>query len=259
MVRVHTVGFVQSQFPIVPRQQSGGTVFKSFQSQWTELDQLPQIWGPVSTVPKSTSRPPFSVSRVVDIVIAAVAILLLLPLMIVVAIAIAVTEGGPIIFRHRRVGYGRTQFECFKFRTMHVNSAKILADHLVANPAARLEWQLSQKLQKDPRVSALGLFLRVTSIDELPQLFNVLRGDMAIVGPRPVVTAELRHYGRYARFYFAVRPGITGLWQVSGRSDTSYRRRVAYDVTYVRSRSFLTDMKILARTVPAVVSAKGSY
>ena len=179
--------------------------------------------------------------------------------MITIALAIKFSKGGPVLFRHRRVGYARRQFECFKFRTMHVNSARILADHLDANPSARHEWQLSQKLQNDPRVSALGLILRVTSMDELPQLFNVLRGDMALVGPRPVVTAELRHYGRYARYYFAVRPGLTGLWQVSGRSDTSYRRRVAYDVTYVRSRSLAIDFGILARTIPVVITAKGSY
>lgn len=234
-------------------------MFKSFQHQWTELDQQPLPWGPVSPLPIGGVRPPFTVSRALDIVIATLAIAFLLPLMITIALAIKLTEGGPVLFRHRRVGYGRRQFECFKFRTMHVNSAKILADHLAANPAARQEWQLSQKLQNDPRVSALGLILRTTSMDELPQLFNVLRGDMALVGPRPVVTAELRHYGRYARYYFAVRPGLTGLWQVSGRSNTSYRRRVAYDVTYVRSRSLVTDFKILARTIPAVMTAKGSY
>lgn len=234
-------------------------MFKSFQNQWTELDQQPLPWGPVSPVPTSGSRPPFTLSRMLDIVIAVCGIVFLLPLMISIAVAIKLTEGGPVLFRHRRVGYARRQFECFKFRTMHVNSAKILADHLAADPAARQEWQLSQKLQNDPRVSALGLFLRVTSMDELPQLFNVLRGDMALVGPRPVVTAELRHYGRYARYYFSVRPGLTGLWQVSGRSNTSYRRRVAYDVTYVRSRSLVTDIKILFRTIPAVVMAKGSY
>ena len=234
-------------------------MFKSFQNQWTELDQQPLPWGPVSPVPAGGAKAPFTVSRGVDIVIALTAILFLLPLMITIALAIRLAEGGPVLFRHRRVGYGRRQFECFKFRTMHVDSAQILAEHLAANPAAREEWQLSQKLQNDPRVSTLGLILRITSMDELPQLFNVLRGDMALVGPRPVVTAELRHYGRYARYYFAVRPGLTGLWQVSGRSDTSYRRRVAYDVTYVRSRSLGTDFKILLRTLPAVLTAKGSY
>ncbi|HEY6868690.1 MAG TPA: sugar transferase [Novosphingobium sp.] len=234
-------------------------MFKSFQNQWTELDQQTLPWGPVSPVPMGGKHPPFSASRALDILIASCAILFLLPLMIVIAVAIKLTEGGPVFFRHRRVGYSRRQFECLKFRTMHVNSARILADHLAANPAAREEWQLSQKLQNDPRVSPLGLFLRVTSMDELPQLFNVLRGDMALVGPRPVVTAELRHYGRYARYYFAVRPGLTGLWQVSGRSNTSYRRRVAYDVTYVRSRSIATDFGILARTIPAVMMARGSY
>ena len=142
---------------------------------------------------------------------------------------------------------------------MHANGDQLLADLLAADPAAREEWNRDHKLRRDPRVSTIGSFLRKTSLDELPQLLNVLAGTMSIVGPRPIVQAEAQRYGRYFSAYCQVRPGITGLWQVSGRNSTSYRRRVACDVAYVRSKASITDLQIMVRTIPAVCFARGAY
>jgi len=163
------------------------------------------------------------------------------------------------IFVHRRIGKGGQTFPCLKLRTMVRDSEERLRRHLEADPAARAEWAMDQKLRADPRITPLGQFLRKSSLDELPQLVNVLAGHMSLVGPRPIVEAEVVRYGRYFRFYCAVRPGITGLWQVSGRNDTSYRRRVAMDTVYSRRRSIGTDISILVRTVPAVLASKGSF
>jgi lipopolysaccharide/colanic/teichoic acid biosynthesis glycosyltransferase len=140
---------------------------------------------------------------------------------------------------------------------MVVDSEKRLEELLRSDPSAAFEWHMHQKLRNDPRITPLGAFLRKTSLDELPQLINVLVGHMSLVGPRPIVVAEAPRYGRYFKFYCAVRPGITGLWQVSGRNDVSYRRRVAIDTLYVRSRSIFVDLAILTRTLPAVLSARG--
>ena len=150
-------------------------------------------------------------------------------------------------------------FKCLKFRSMLVDADRRLQELLAQDPVARAEWERDHKLRDDPRITALGSFLRRSSVDEIPQLFNVLRGEMSLVGPRPIVAAEVPRYRRYINHYCSVTPGITGLWQVSGRNDVSYRRRVALDVTYARSKSLLFDLKILAATVPAVLLRKGSY
>ena len=142
---------------------------------------------------------------------------------------------------------------------MRVNADAILRDHLSADPEARREWEATYKLRDDPRITPIGMLLRKLSFDEFPQLLNVLAGDMSIVGPRPIVDAEVPRYGRYIRHYCRVRPGLTGLWQTSGRSDTSYRRRVAMDVSYVERKSLAFDAWLLCKTVPAVVFARGSY
>ncbi|MEO5599170.1 MAG: sugar transferase [Novosphingobium sp.] len=194
-----------------------------------------------------------------DVAFAAVALVALAPLMILIVICIRLTDSGKVMFRHERVGRAGKPFGCLKFRTMHEGSDEILAKHLENNPAAQIEWDRTFKLTKDPRVSLLGLVLRKTSLDELPQLINVLRGDMSLVGPRPVVAEELLQYGKYMRYYLSVRPGITGLWQVSGRNDTTYRRRIACDVIYVRGYGFTTNVAILVRTVPVVLFGRGAY
>lgn len=201
----------------------------------------------------------FSGARVLDLSVAGIALMFFLPLVLGIALAIAVTSPGPIFFAQRRIGKGGRRFRCLKFRTMAVDAEARLADLLAASAEARAEWQRDHKLKSDPRITLVGRLLRKSSLDELPQLLNVLRGEMKLVGPRPIVEAEAHRYGRYFEHYCRLRPGITGLWQVSGRNNTTYRRRVALDVAYSRSSSLILDIKILAMTIPSVAFAKGSY
>ena len=209
---------------------------------------------------RSVNRIDFDVggARMLEIVLCVAILVFFAPLMIVVALLIKLGDGGPILFAHPRIGrFGRT-FPCLKFRSMAVNAEAQLQALLARDPAARAEWERDHKLTVDPRITALGQFLRRSSLDELPQLFNVLRGEMSLVGPRPIVQAEVARYRRYFRYYCQVRPGITGLWQVSGRSDLRYRRRVALDVVYARSRCLGLDFKILLATAPAVLARRGA-
>ncbi|MDZ4363660.1 sugar transferase [Brevundimonas sp.] len=198
-------------------------------------------------------------TRAIDVVVCLVALAILLPFAVIFAVAIKLQDGGPILFGHMRIGRDGRLFRCWKFRSMVVNAEQKLAALLARDPAARAEWEADHKLRNDPRITWLGNFLRKSSIDELPQLINVLRGEMSLVGPRPVVQAEALRYGRYFREYCAVRPGITGLWQVMGRNDVSYRRRVALDVAFVRSQSVSLYLTILILTVPAVFGRSGVY
>lgn len=191
--------------------------------------------------------------------LAVVALLFCLPLMVLVALSIWSYDRGPIFFAHRRIGLNGRTFPCFKFRSMAVDAEARLETLLAQDLQARAEWERDHKLRDDPRITKLGLFLRKTSLDELPQLFNVLRGEMDLVGPRPIVDGEIPKYGRRFKQYCKVRPGITGLWQVSGRNDTSYRTRVAMDCIYAKSKSPTFDLWVLAATVPAVLLRKGSY
>jgi len=199
-----------------------------------------------------------AVKRSIDVTVAGGALLLLLPLLALVAATVWLGDGKSPIFRHTRLGRNGRPFGCLKFRTMVVDAEAALAAHLAANPAARAEWAATHKLTDDPRVTALGRVLRKTSLDELPQLFNVLRGDMSLVGPRPIVQAEVAHYGAAFTPCFSVPPGVTGLWQVSGRSDTTYEERVALDLDYAAHWSLKRDLIILVRTVPAVFAQRGS-
>jgi undecaprenyl-phosphate galactose phosphotransferase len=185
-------------------------------------------------------------------------LLLLSPLMLVVAMLIWRGDGAPIVFAHYRVGHRGKLFQCFKFRSMYRDSERMLADLLRADPSAQAEWARDQKLANDPRVTPIGKFLRKTSLDELPQLFNVLRGEMRLVGPRPITVIELDRYGRERWHYLAVRPGITGLWQVSGRNDLTYSERVTLDREYVENRSLWLDLMILWRTVSVVLNRDGA-
>lgn len=191
--------------------------------------------------------------------IALLALLFLLPLMIVVAVAVFMHDGGPVIFAHRRVGRDGRIFSCLKFRSMAIDAERRLNEVLRNDPSAREEWERDHKLRQDPRVTKLGDFLRRTSLDELPQLLNVLRGEMSLVGPRPIVDAEISKYGRRFKYYCAVKPGITGLWQISGRNDTTYRARVAMDCVYAKTRTVSLDLAVLFFTIPAVLSRRGSY
>lgn len=196
--------------------------------------------------------------RLADVTLAGLLLILLLPLLLLI-VGLIRLDRGPALFRQTRVGAGGVPFTCLKFRTMRINSEALLAEALAADPAARLEWALDRKLRADPRVTAVGAFLRKSSLDELPQLFNVLKGEMSLVGPRPIVPDEVERYGRHYARYCKVRPGITGLWQTKGRSNVPYKRRVAYDVAYVRHHCMLLNLQILVKTVPIVLLRKGSY
>lgn len=199
-----------------------------------------------------------TVKLVFDITVASILGILLLPVFAVFAMAIA-SDGGPVFYRHRRIGRNGRPFGCLKFRTMAPKADSMLAPYLAAHPEAAAEWSRSFKLRDDPRVTRIGRFLRATSLDELPQVFNVLRGDMSLVGPRPVTAQELDFYGRDVVFYLETRPGMTGLWQVRGRSNTSYADRVLYDVWYVKNWSLWHDLAILANTVPVVMHRIGAF
>jgi exopolysaccharide production protein ExoY len=197
--------------------------------------------------------------RALDVIGAGVGLVLLAPFFLMVALMVR-ADGGPAFFAHQRVGRGGKLFGCLKFRSMVIDSQARLEALLTGDPAARAEWEATRKLKNDPRITPIGRFLRSTSLDELPQLINVLLGEMSLVGPRPVQEAEIiRYYGASAAHYMAVRPGITGLWQVSGRSETSYESRVALDVAYVSRPSLLADLSILLRTPVAVLSRRGAH
>lgn len=195
--------------------------------------------------------------RVVDVIGTIVLATVFSPL--IIAVVLVLSRTGGVLYKHRRVGAGGRVFECLKFRTMIPDAERVLKDILASDDALKAEWVLNHKLRNDPRVTWIGRFLRKTSLDELPQLWNVLRGDMSLVGPRPVVREELLRYGRSASTYVLTRPGITGLWQTLGRSHTEYRRRVAMDVYYIRNQTFWLDLWILARTTTVVLGGSGAY
>lgn len=199
-----------------------------------------------------------TVHRQLNQLAAAVLLLVCSPLMLAVALLIMRRDGAPVFFGHYRVGLQGRLFRCYKFRTMYRNSAIMLTELLENDPVARAEWARDQKLSNDPRVTPVGRFLRRTSLDELPQLFNVLRGEMALVGPRPITVNELSRYGLVRWVYLSVLPGMTGLWQVSGRSNTTYEQRVALDREYVDLRSLRLDLSILLKTVRVVVARDGA-
>jgi exopolysaccharide production protein ExoY len=191
--------------------------------------------------------------RVIDIILAVSGIVLLAPLLIICFAATILTSPGPALFRHKRVGFNGKYFGCLKFRTMVTDAPECLRQLLDSDPVAAAEWAANRKLRHDPRVTAIGSILRKSSLDELPQLFNVLTGDMSIVGPRPVTDEELIRYSNNISAYLACRPGITGLWQVSGRSTTTYSKRVACDTFYARNWSMALDAKILIVTIPSLL------
>jgi exopolysaccharide production protein ExoY len=196
--------------------------------------------------------------RALDVLLSSAALVVLSPVILTVAALVRMNLGGPIIFAHERIGHNGVPFKCLKFRTMVVDADVRLKEHLAQNPEMAREWQETRKLRNDPRVTRLGLLLRKSSLDELPQLLNVIRGDMSCVGPRPIVAAELDRYGGARNCYLSARPGITGLWQVSGRSNLQYDERVNLDRQYVENWSLALDLKIMARTIPAVLSANGT-
>ncbi|MFA7412980.1 MAG: sugar transferase [Rhizobium sp.] len=194
-----------------------------------------------------------------DVFIASMALLVLCPIFLMLMALVKFSDGGRVFYGHCRIGHSGRPFRCLKFRTMREDGDRILKKYLETNPSAYEEWRATRKLQHDPRVTIVGGVLRKLSLDELPQLINIIRGEMSIVGPRPIVEDELEFYDAAAHYYLRTRPGLTGLWQVSGRNDVSYESRVALDSHYVENWSLITDIKIIGMTVPAVCLARGSY
>ncbi len=200
-----------------------------------------------------------TVKRCMDIIGASLLLVVLSPVLLILSLLIRGGSSEPVLFAQPRVGRHGRPFKCYKFRTMIVGADQVLQDLLNADDRLRTEWEISQKLRRDPRVTRIGNILRRSSLDELPQLFNVLIGDMSLVGPRPVLPEQVIYYGRSARWYYAMRPGMTGLWQVMARGNKDFRRRVALDCFYVRHVSLRMDFVILLKTIGVVVSGRGAY
>lgn len=219
------------------------------------------IWlGPVSAAFHRVQSKRYELAkRALDLAIVALLSPIIGVLFLLIGLVVALTSRGPILYTQQRLGRHGRPFTIFKFRTMKQDAEQVLAEHLLADPWACLEWFENHKLREDPRVTVCGKFLRRTSLDELPQLINVLRGEMSLVGPRPIVWAEREKYGERFCFYSAAIPGVTGLWQVSGRCDVTYSTRVALDEYYVRHWSLKRDLMILLRTPRAVWSRDGAY
>jgi lipopolysaccharide/colanic/teichoic acid biosynthesis glycosyltransferase len=206
------------------------------------------------------ARTPFGgvLKRAFDVLMTAPALALLAPFLFLFALAVKIQDGGPVFFVQQRVGYGGRPFPCLKFRSMILQAEERMEALLRDDPEAAREWREKQKLTNDPRVTPVGVFLRVTSADELPQLINILRGDMSIVGPRPILPDQIDDYGPTFSRYCAARPGLTGLWQVSGRNETTFRRRAELDQVYLRDWNLLTDLSLLGRTVDVVMRKRGA-
>lgn len=197
--------------------------------------------------------------RAMDLVLAIPVLVLVSPLLMAIFVLLKIFDPGPALFTQQRIGRDGRSFVVYKFRTMRVDAAERL-EHLLANdPTAAAEWAKYQKLRNDPRVTLLGRFLRKSSLDELPQLLNILRGEMSVIGPRPVTAGEMQRYGADMPFYTAVRPGVLGLWQVRGRNKLTYPQRIAYDVEYVKTWSVWQDVKIMLEAIPVVLMGKGAY
>lgn len=198
--------------------------------------------------------------RTFDILFSLFVLVITAPMLLLIALSIRFFSKGKVVYAHERIGRGGKTFRCLKFRTMYADADQRLIEILANNPEMRKEWEQNHKLKNDPRVTPIGKFLRKTSLDEFPQFFNVLRGDLSVVGPRPVVRSEIQnHIGSKASTILSVRPGITGLWQVSGRSDTSYATRIKLDEKYIQEQSLLLDLKLILKTIPCMVWSKGAY
>ncbi|OPX92329.1 undecaprenyl-phosphate galactose phosphotransferase WbaP [Pelotomaculum sp. PtaB.Bin117] len=205
------------------------------------------------------SRTNIFLKRAFDLTAGAVVLLLLLPVMAAIALAVKLDSPGPAVFAHRRIGRGGREFMCYKFRTMVVDAQEVLDKLLKENPVLCEEWERDFKLKDDPRITRVGRFLRKTSLDELPQIFNVIKGEMSLAGPRPIVRKEIEKYKENIKYFYQVRPGLTGLWQVSGRNEIEYDERVQLDAWYVRNWSLWLDITLLLRTVAVVTARKGAY
>ena len=229
-----------------------------FSSYWVSEKLVGGHWG-LEVCQRALLPEHLRLKRCFDLVLCVLIAPIVIPLVAIIALAVWVGSPGPVFFGHRRIGRGGRSFRAWKFRSMVVDGDAILARHLADNPAAQEEWDRTYKLTADPRVTRVGAFLRKSSLDELPQLWNVLCGEMSHVGPRPIVDGEIERYGDSFELYKSVDSGLTGLWQVSGRNDTSYTERVTLDTFYARNWSIWLDLCILFRTIGAVVFRKGAY
>lgn len=230
---------------------------------WTQTLVSPVrriIFRAVGMSKKTARTPKLRIKRMLDLIICVIGMPLILPLGLLLALLVYIDnpKAGPI-YRHQRLGKDGKTFKIYKFRTMVPDADSMLESYLQENPEYAEEWKQQQKLKHDPRLTTLGRFLRKYSLDELPQIINILEGDMTLVGPRPIVANETYKYGRYFEEYCLVRPGLTGLWQTSGRNNTTYAQRVAYDHFYINNWSIWLDLWILAKTVPAALSGNGAY
>ncbi len=200
-----------------------------------------------------------ALKRAMDLVLTFTVLALAAPVLLLIYVALKISDPGPALFRQLRVGRDGRTFTVYKFRTMRVDAAARLEQLLATDPEAAAEWAEFQKLKNDPRVTLLGRFLRKSSLDELPQLLNIVRGEMSVIGPRPVTSGEIHRYGADYPYYTAVRPGVLGLWQVKGRNKLTYPERIAYDVQYVKTWSIWQDIKILFMAIPVVLLGLGAY
>jgi lipopolysaccharide/colanic/teichoic acid biosynthesis glycosyltransferase len=200
-----------------------------------------------------------AIIRLMDISFSILGLLFLLPALFVVALLVKSYDNGPILYKQTRIGLNGKTFGCYKFRSMRTDSAERLAQILATSPEAKAEWDRDHKFKNDPRITPIGRFIRKTSLDEFPQLWNVIKGEMSLIGPRPIVACEVKKYAKSFRYYTSTKPGISGMWQVSGRNETTYSRRVALDRLYAKKYGVLIYLYILVATIPAVLFQKGSY
>lgn len=214
-----------------------------------ELDEA------INKVNKKDKTIYLKIKRLFDIVMASSALIAFLPIFLLLVLLIRLDSSGAAIFGHKRIGKDGKEIKVYKFRSMVINAQEVLEKF---TPEQKREFEKNFKLENDPRITRIGNFLRKTSLDELPQLINIIKGDMSIVGPRPIVKAEIPKYGKYAEKMFSVTPGLTGHWQANGRSDTTYDERVAMDMYYIDNRSFSLDIKIIFQTVVSVITKKGA-
>lgn len=214
---------------------------------------------PARVIMETRRKPRQALKRSLDIILCCAAMPIILPLGLLLALLVIMSSKGPAIYKHERIGKNGRPFTIYKFRTMVENADLALNQCIEQNPALAQEWEENHKLKDDPRLTRLGCFLRKTSLDELPQIANILKGDMTLVGPRPIVEAETPKYGRYFAEYCENRPGLTGLWQTSGRNNTTYSQRVAFDHYYLNHWSIWLDLWILAKTIPVALIGRGAY
>jgi Undecaprenyl-phosphate galactose phosphotransferase WbaP len=232
--------------------------FFSLNNIWMEVRDFDGILG-FATSHRLKMYWNLAIKRFLDLLLVTIGGLIILPLLLLISLAIKITSPGPVLYSHKRLGLNGKHFNAYKFRSMEINAEKNLESVLNTEPGLREEWDATHKLKDDPRVTKIGKILRRTSFDEFPQLINILKGEMSLVGPRPVTDSEIEKYGENALRILTVLPGLTGLWQVSGRSDTDYAERVSYDLYYIQSWSVWLDLWILYRTPGAIFKGKGAY